>query len=50
MKKVIGLVMLMIVLLIVIGIIIEFISPNMILYLSIIGLVLGGGVLILLDE
>lgn len=50
MGKVIGLILLIIVLLIILGIIIEFISPNMILYLSIIGLVLGGGILILLDE
>lgn len=50
MKKVIGLVMLIIVLLIVFGVILEFISPNMILYLSIIGLVSVGGILILLDE
>lgn len=50
MKKVIGLVMLMIVLLIVLGIILEFISANMILYISVVGLVLVGGILILSDE
>lgn len=51
MKKVIGLVMLILAILILFGIILMFIGTwNTIALILIIGLVLGGGILILLDE